>query len=210
MSIASTCCVQIPRNAAGYTTRQHRVSCNLVTTLDRPLQMLKTFSLLFGVAACGFLLLITLLVSLVQRRIHWKAALPLAAGLVICGVLLADDSSKPWLDDGPFRGVPTACPSRRPDQIFQWTDRAKLDVFDRKLGDPAPTVCLRHGQVCQWCVFATAYPKTEVSRIRFHARRGRIFGDAAVTGVVTWTFGNEATTWYIDERDKLKEYWYSW
>lgn len=118
----------------------------------------------------------------------------------------------PFMDDGPFFGTPRGSfPVEQADQVMPIMNGMQLKVFSRKASDPAPTVQLqdKNGKVL-WCIFATAYEKTDVRELHFAAYKTLPFLAPRVTGWVKWTYGHEAMWWFIDRKGKLKGYWYSW
>jgi hypothetical protein len=53
-------------------------------------------------------------------------------------------------------------------------------------------------------------PGTQVFSIRFRDYRRIPFTRYRVVGLVDWTYGKEATWWFISKDGELEEYWYSW
>ena len=116
------------------------------------------------------------------------------------------------MDDGPFHGAPCeGLPARPPDQTFSLPDSVTLESFDRGDGEVAPAVLLRDskGQV-KWCVRAIAVEGTEVRSVRFDSYRGFPFSVPRARGIVDWTYGHEATWWFITKDGTLEEFWFSW
>jgi hypothetical protein len=146
------------------------------------------------------------------RRILLGVACVLTITVSGIGALIWYRTWNPFMDDGPFHGIPCeVTPTRSPDQNFVLFDSLVLESYDRRQGEPAPTVLLRQpgGQV-QWCIRATAVENTDVQTIRFHAHRGFPFQRPRVRGLVDWTYGNESTWWFIRRDGTLEEYWVSW
>ena len=146
-----------------------------------------------------------------------RVALSIVGGVVIglgllLGGLLYYRMWTPFLDDGPFTGTPRIVhPILPADQDMPIMNGMHLKVFSRQERDPAPTVMLqdKSGKVL-WCIYATAYDKTDVRELRFTGYKTLPFLAPCVVGWVKWTYGHEAMWWFIDRRGKLKGYWYSW
>lgn len=118
----------------------------------------------------------------------------------------------PFMDDGPFFGAPrVSYPTEAADQIMPIMNGMQLKVFSRKTSDSAPTILLqdKNGNVL-WCIFATAYKKTDVRELHFSGYKTLPFLAPRIVGWVKWTYGHEAMWWFIDRNGKLKGYWYSW
>jgi len=160
----------------------------------------------------GIVTLVLAFLSLAKRKVSKRSALGVGAIFVVALVLTWDEAHKPFLDDGPFHG--RAChsiPGTPPDQSVHVARYGfEIQTWDRTPGRPAPIVLLkdRSGKV-RWCIFAEAYPQTEVSRVRFGSSGG-LFTGATVDGSVEWTYGRERALWFISHTGNLKEYWYSW
>ena len=120
----------------------------------------------------------------------------------------------PFLDDGPFHGRQrVSVPNRQPAQVFPIYGGMKLLTYDREPNEPAPTVVLKSDEdKVLWSIYAEAdgMTETEVSSIRFHNYRQFPFRRTRVVGVVDWTYGREATWWFISKKGDLEEYWFSW
>lgn len=115
----------------------------------------------------------------------------------------------PFMDDGPFKGVQAQqVPSRNPDQVYPFSSY-KLAVFNSTAGQKEPIVVLSDtkGQV-KWSIYATGMKNTEVYSVEFVEHRTIL--STTVRGRVKWTYGNEATWWFITADGELEEYWYSW
>lgn len=146
-----------------------------------------------------------------------KVALFIIGGIVVglgllLGGLLYYRMWTPFIDDGPFFGTSrVSYPTEQADQVMPIMNGMQLKVFHRKETDPAPTVLLqdKDGQVL-WCIYATAYEKTEVGELHFTGYKTLPFLAPRVTGWVKWTYGTEAMWWFIDNKGKLRGYWYSW
>ena len=131
---------------------------------------------------------------------------------ILLGGLLYYRMWTPFMDDGPFFGVPrVSYPTEPADQVMPIMNGMQLKVFSRKTNDPAPTVLLqdKNGKVL-WCIFATAYEKADVRELHFAGYKTLPFLAPRIVGWVKWTYGHEAMWWFIDRSGKLKGYWYSW
>lgn len=117
------------------------------------------------------------------------------------------------MDDGPFVGEPVEnCAGRKPDQSFKLDDANTILVFDRTSEEKAPSVALqtKDGKL-RWCILATGYEKTFVSRLRFTRLSNPIpWMRPYARGWVEWTYGRERMTWSIDKDGTLLWYRYSW
>lgn len=115
----------------------------------------------------------------------------------------------PFLDDGPFKGLPVqSLPKTTPLQIFPVRDFV-LEVYAPLSKEQAPIVLLRnHDKQVKWAVHAEGMENTQVSSLKFIDYR-TIFG-TTVRGTVQWTYGHEAMWWMIGRDGSLNEYWYSW
>jgi len=150
--------------------------------------------------------------AIFRRRVSRTAAVTLVSLFVVTAVLCWDEAHKPFLDDGPFHG--RACstiPSSPPDQQVQLARHGfVIQTWDRGPGRPAPIVLLRdRSGATKWCIYAEAYPETEVERLRF-GTSGGLFMGATVDASVRWTYGDERSLWFISNTGSLQEYWYSW
>jgi hypothetical protein len=118
----------------------------------------------------------------------------------------------PSMDDGPFHGeVCELNPKEKPDQTFNLWDGLKLEVHNKNKWIKAPVVTLKKSTGEKlWSIYATAYEQTQVDAIEFKEYSGYPFKTPRIKGIVYWTFGAEATWWYIKRNGELKEYWYSW
>jgi hypothetical protein len=115
----------------------------------------------------------------------------------------------PFLDDGPFYGQPVAVPQRRPDQVFN-IGKLTLWVFDPPSKAVSPIVACKSKDKLLWCVQASGWPNTPVYRIRFKHSIDPPIGRTRITGIVDWTFGNEAMWWFLNDNGSLNSYYYSW
>jgi hypothetical protein len=120
----------------------------------------------------------------------------------------------PFLDDGPFHGVNRVdIPDGKPDQVFGIYGGLKLEVFDPHQDEPAPTVQSKNGRdEVLWCIYAVAdgMTNTTVRRIRFKDWRHFPFKQPRAYGMIEWTYGREASWWFIARDGRLVDYWYSW
>jgi hypothetical protein len=151
------------------------------------------------------------------RRWVWGLLLVLFGGTGILAFLLGSavwiPSWSPFMDDGPFKGLPrTDAAQRRPSQTLEIYGGFTLDVFDPEAGEIAPTVRLRRGERTVWAVYAApdARSKTHVDRIRFTDDLSLPFLPPRVRGWVDWTYGHEVTWWHISRDGELEGFWYSW
>jgi hypothetical protein len=118
----------------------------------------------------------------------------------------------PFLDDGPFHGVPTqAVDSRSPDHSMPIWDGNVLEVFDSTEQGVSATVQLRRddGSVA-WAILADGHEPGDARSVRFSSASRGLARSGSVYGVVDWTYGSEATNWYITGGGQLRDYWYSW
>ena len=131
---------------------------------------------------------------------------------ILFGCFLYYRAWTPLFDDGPFFGISREVyPIEPADQVMPIMNGMQLKVFNRKSGDPAPTVLLQDkNDKVLWCVFATGYEKTDVRELHFTGYKTLPFLAPRVAGWVKWTYGHEAMWWFIDRNGKLKGYWYSW
>ena len=148
----------------------------------------------------------------IVKTLKWLAiSLGALLGLVVISIAIFI-WQRPWypfMDDGPFKGEPVnQLPSRSPDQVYLLS-KYKLEVFNRAPNQKAPIVVLRdsNDQV-KWSIYATGMNNTEVQSIEFIDHRTIL--STTVRGTVKWTYGNEATWWYVSRDGELEEYWYSW
>jgi hypothetical protein len=112
-------------------------------------------------------------------------------------------------NDGPFAGEPVVLPVSSPvSQTYQVRDFT-LESHDPQQAGAAPVVVLKNksGQV-MWAVEARAYPRTEVSEIRFTDHR--TLWHTTIRGRVKWTYGHETCWWIIDRSGKVVSYYYAW
>ncbi len=118
----------------------------------------------------------------------------------------------PFLDDGPFHGVPTAAVnSRPPDHSMPIWDGNVLEVFDSTEQGVSATVQLRRddGSVA-WAILADGYEPGDARSVRFSSASRGLARSGSAYGVVDWTYGSEATNWHITGSGRLRDYWYSW
>ena len=148
----------------------------------------------------------------IVKILKWLAiSLGALLGLVVISLAIVI-WQRPWfpfMDDGPFKGEPVnQLPSRSPDQVY-FLNRYKLEIFNRAQNQKAPIVVLRDSDDQeQWSIYATGMNNTEVQSIEFIDHRTIL--STTVRGTVKWTYGNEATWWYVSRDGELEEYWYSW
>jgi len=120
----------------------------------------------------------------------------------------------PWIDNGPFHGVRRSdIPKGEPNQTLQIYDGLELQVFDPNEDEQAPTVLLtKPPDEVLWCIYAVAddMTGTTVRTIRFKDWRHFPFKRPRVYAIIEWTFGHEASWWFISKEGRLEEYWYSW
>lgn len=118
----------------------------------------------------------------------------------------------PLFDDGPFRGVLTeGINDRTPDQVFKIWDENVLEVFDSTRDTNSAIVQLRKpDNTILWAVFADGHYVGDTRSIRFHKAHRGYTRSGTVTGTVDWTYGNEVSYWFITQKGKIRDYWYSW
>jgi hypothetical protein len=132
-------------------------------------------------------------------------------GIVLAGFVWFR-SWGPFMDDGPFHGTPRVdCPASSPDQTFPIYNGNTLLVYDPKTEEASPTVALKDRLgILRWCIYADAFEKTKVHKLRFYDYQNLPFRHPRVRGLVEWTFGHESMWWFIERNGSLEEYWYSW
>lgn len=162
----------------------------------------------------GLLLLIlgvSLIVSLYQWRPFWRLWGVLAAFLVATPLVMLE-TARPFSDDGPFRGTARAdCPTRTPDQSVLLSRGDRIESFDPRAGERAPTVRLRTPKgTNRWCIYADATRGTQVKSVRFGDDFRTPLGSTMVDGTVVWTYGTERASWYLGPRGGLRSFYYSW
>ena len=112
------------------------------------------------------------------------------------------------MEDGPFHGRAAECPTTAPVQEFPIRNSLTLRVYEPSDEALSPIVTLSSPSRTLWCIYADAYPETRVARIEFRRSTHWPLLRQRVVGSVEWTYGHEATWWYIE--DDGAEYWYSW
>jgi hypothetical protein len=154
-----------------------------------------------------------------MKKRGWLITLGVVGVCILCVIagLLALGwwrSWHPFIDDGPFHGKPRASiPARQPDQRFALYNRFTIEVYDAAANEPAPTVVLKdQDSSIKWAIYAIAddMRNTTVRSIRFKDWRHFPFKEPRAFAIVNWTFGREASWWFISREGELKEYWYSW
>lgn len=160
----------------------------------------------------GFVALVLVVLAVFKRTVPRRAAVAVALLLGLTVLLWWDEAHKPFLDDGPFHGrACAAIPATPPDQSVRVRRYGfEIQTWDKAPGRAAPIVLLksRSGKV-KWCIYAEAYPETEVTRLRFGSSGG-LFTGATIDASVEWTYGRERALWFISHTGDLQEYWYSW
>ena len=118
----------------------------------------------------------------------------------------------PFIDDGPFHGKPTApVIYRAPDQSINLWNGNVLEVYDStSKGTSAIVQFRRADNSVQWTIFADGHDSGDVRSIRFSNVHRGMARSGMVTGTVDWTYGHEATYWFITGSGELRDYWYSW
>ena len=114
------------------------------------------------------------------------------------------------MNDGPFHGRAAECPTAQPTQELPIGNNRTLRVYDAGSDGVSPIVTMSLADRTLWCIHADAYPKTRVDRIEFHRSTYWPLLRRRVVGLVQWTYGREATWWFIRYDGSLQEYWYSW
>ncbi len=119
---------------------------------------------------------------------------------------------RPFMDDGPFHGRPTAIVNGRPpDQATPIWGGSSLEVFDSPAKGVSCTVQLRRADgTIQWTILADGFEPGDVRSVRFSSARRGWTRSGTVNGIVDWTYGKEGTNWFITGDGTLREYWYSW
>jgi hypothetical protein len=129
------------------------------------------------------------------------------------GIVIFVFYANPFQADGPFAGEERDhCGLlQSPLQVFPINSSWSVEVYERKEGDPAPSVLLREGNnEIKWCVYATAYTFSEVHHIQFQRYGSRFIFGTKVEGIVNWTYGYEWTGWYLGPFGGLSKYYYDW
>ena len=119
----------------------------------------------------------------------------------------------PFQADGPFADEAREnCDLlKSPFQIFPINSSYKVEVYERKEGDPAPTVLLRSGDnEIKWCIYAAAHSFFEVYHIEFQRYGPWFILGTKIEGIVNWTCGYEWTGWYLGPFGGLRKYYYDW
>ena len=118
----------------------------------------------------------------------------------------------PWLDDGPFKGVAVTAPdTQQADQIFPIFNGMTLEIYDPENEDASPIVQLRKQDgAVRWSIRADGWEAGDVESIRFEQAEKGFGRCGTVYGVVKWTYGTEATHWFITSNGDLRDYYYSW
>jgi len=119
----------------------------------------------------------------------------------------------PFQADGPFTGETREDCNllENPVQVFPISSSNRLEVYERKEGDPAPIVLSRNrDDNIKWCVYAVANSFSEVHTIEFVSYGPWFFIGTKVEGIVNWTYGYEWTGWYITPFGRLRNYYYAW
>ena len=172
------------------------------------------YLLLRGLAALAALLLaLSLLFGLFGKRRRWR--LWLGLGIVFVLFVIASEAVTPMMpfEDGPYHGRPRlGCESLgTPGSAVAIGRGRRIEAFERRPGDPAPTVRLvtRGGRV-KWCVYATADEGHEVRSLRFERAHSTLVGGTVAVGRVRWTNGDEAAWWYLSPFGGLRAYFFSW
>jgi hypothetical protein len=150
----------------------------------------------------------------VTRTLVGFVVLSVGLAASVLGLMVWYRTWHPFMDDGPFHGVPrVAPPFGTPTQVFSIYSGNTLEVFAPQPLEPGPTVRLRNasGNVL-WSIYAVAdaKPNTTVSSIRFLSSRRILLERPTVLAEVRWEFGTEMSWWYIKENGVLQEYWFSW
>lgn len=171
------------------------------------------YFLLRGLAALFALLLaLSLLFGLFGRRRRWR--LWLGLGIVLVAFVVASETVTPAMPfQEAYHGRPrTGCDSLgAPASAVAIGRGRRIEAFERRPGDPAPTVRLlaRGGRV-KWCVYATAGKGQEVRSLRFDRVHTTLVGGTVAVGRVQWTHGDQATWWYLYPFGGLRAYFYWW
>jgi hypothetical protein len=119
----------------------------------------------------------------------------------------------PFFADGPFTGEAREnCDLLdNPDQVLVISPVSRVEVYERKGDDPAPTVLLRAGDnKIRWCIYAVADSLSEVYDIEFRRYGPWFILGTEVEGIVHWTYGYELTGWYLGSFWGLRKYYYDW
>ncbi len=112
-----------------------------------------------------------------------------------------------FLDDGPFSGVSTAPPRKAPDSTVRVGD-ILFECYNRQGDEPVVASKSETGKLLgAWVV----HPGKAGSVQSLHLRKGwRTKDGYVVHGLASWTFGEEAATFYFDNDGVLSEFYLSW
>jgi hypothetical protein len=169
------------------------------------------YLLLRGLAALAALLLVlSLLAGLFGSRRRWR--LWLGLGVVFVVFIAASEAVTPVMlvQHGPYHGRRrTGCESLgAPGSAAAIGRGRRLEAFERRPGDPAPTVRLVARGRVKWCIYATVEDR-QVQSLRFDRTHTTLVGGTVVVGRVQWTYGNEAAWWYLNPFGGLRAYFFS-
>lgn len=148
----------------------------------------------------------------VKRLLFVLAALVAGGAVVVAGLAWYYLPLGPLFDDGPFHGVAVApIDGRQPDQSLGIFGGYMLEVFDPAAAGESPVVQLRDGSGdVRWAVRADGHQPGDVRSIRFAWSRRGLARSGSVGGTVDWTYGREATYWFVTSSGELRDYWCSW
>ncbi|MCC7406871.1 MAG: hypothetical protein IT442_02290 [Phycisphaeraceae bacterium] len=143
---------------------------------------------------------------------HWLRRTVIVLLILIVGWMWYCLPLGPFLEDGPFHGIPVApITSGQPDQSMPIFNGLTIEVFNSSVEGVSPVVQLRQrdGSI-RWSIRADGHQLGDVHSIRFEEYHRGLTRSGVLRGMVHWTYGHEKMTWFITGGGNLRDYWYSW